>query len=107
MSKPGSSIRKPERSQESEESPALDDPSANDPAWIAQRQSMARFERAAYLIFSIFALFFAVFCAVGVWSKDVADSDPSTFALVGIGSLVLCGYFARKAWLGKRTFPES
>jgi hypothetical protein len=109
MNKFGSSIRKPERSSQPEEFPALDDPSASDPAWIAQRQSMTRVERAAYFLFAAFAFFFAMFFTVGMWmkDKDVDDSYPPILALIGIGSLVLCGYFARKAWLGKRKIPDS
>jgi hypothetical protein len=62
-------------------------------------------ERAAYALFAIMALCFAI--AFGVFaSSDKTDEDQfKRFVPLAVG-LVTCGYFARKAWIRERKPPD-
>ena len=92
MGKSGSTIRK------GEENP--------DPEWEERRRSMTRIERAGYVSLAVFFFIFGInfFWLNQTHTDDGALIGPLT--VVGVLFLIGCGYFTRKAWLGKRKLPE-
>jgi len=98
-----SAIRKPAKSDNPPEQFALEDPSADDPAWIEQRNSKTSLERAAYLFFAIL-----IGCGGFLFLKESIESAENRLSAMcaGIAALSFSAYYVKKAWVRQRNPPS-
>jgi hypothetical protein len=92
-----SAIRQPIQSRNLPEPPALEDPSAEDPVWMQQRQSKTRFERIGYFSFAA-----ALGCFGAALAFIEGEDDSIRAVFIGVLTLMSCGYYLRKAWIRQR-----